>query len=117
MEEELIKKYISHPMVLTVFKQDIQKFNEFKLSNLYVDMLESIIDRFQQDYFRLKAEMYSKHHNEVKRLDTRNYKVNDELMEFTPEELKEITKVLMSEYLHGNNARRFERKDRTWKGS
>jgi hypothetical protein len=114
MEEELIKKYIAYPMAITIFKQDRDKFKASKLSNLYEDMIDSIIQRMQQDYFQLKAEMFSKHHIDIKRIDIGKYEVNKEIIEFTSKELKEMTRALMSDYLNGSKAAGFERMDRTW---
>jgi hypothetical protein len=114
MNRELINKYIAMPMAIKVFIQDIEKFNEFKLGNLYVDMLDSIIQRMHQDYFDLKAELISIHHVDVKKLDVGKYKINNEVVEFTPEELKKFTEEVMSDYLYGEKASSFERKERTW---
>lgn len=112
--EELIKRYITMPMAITVFKQDLEKFNEFKLGNLYLDMIESIIDRMTKDYLELQRKMYTKHHIDIKKIEKGKYQVNGEIMEFTSDELKDMTNQLMSEYLYGDKAGDFERKDRMW---
>lgn len=112
---ELIKKYIAYPLAVTVFKQDKDKFNDFKLGNLYLDMLDSIIERMQQDFYQLKAELLSKHHIDVQRIEVGKYKINGKIVEFTAEELKELTNQLMSEYLYGDKAAEFKRQERVWK--
>lgn len=114
MNLDIVKRYIAMPMAIQVFKQDIERFKEFKLGNLYQDMLESIIERMQQDFRQLKSELRSQH-IDVRKLDIGKYKVNNEVFEFTPEELKEMTSKLMSDYLYGENTEGFERMDRTWK--
>lgn len=114
MNNKLVKRYIAYPLAITVFKQDIEKFNQFRLGNLYEDMLESIIERMTKDYFNLKDELLFKYHINIKKIDKGKYQVNKEVMEFTSEELKKLTTQLMSEYLHGDNAAGFERINRTW---
>lgn len=114
MNIDIVKRYIAMPMAIKVFKQDKERFNEFKLGNLYEDMLDSIIERMQQDFFNLKDEMNSKHIN-LRKIDSLKYRVNGEVMEFSSEELKEMTGELMSEYLHGDKAGKFELKDRIQK--
>jgi hypothetical protein len=104
-------------MAITIFKQDIEKFKKVKLGNLYQDMLESIIERMQEDFYKLKDELRSRYRIDVQRLENGKYKVNDEVLEYTSEELKEFTSQLMSEYLYGDKAAGFERKDRAWKPS
>lgn len=112
--EELIKRYIAMPMAVAVFKQDKEKFSEFRLGNLYEDMLDAIIERMQQDYFHLKKELITKHHIDIKKIEKGKYEINKEIVEFTPEELKEMTREVMSDYLYGDHARGFERKNRVW---
>ncbi|MEN2465619.1 hypothetical protein [Ornithinibacillus sp. JPR2-1] len=112
---DLVKKFVAYPLAVTVFKQDKDKFNDFKLGNLYLDMLDSVIERMQRDFFQLKAELLSKHHIDVQRIEVGKYRVNGEIVEFSPEELKQLTNQLMSDYLYGDKAQGFERKDRIWK--
>ncbi|WP_096269416.1 hypothetical protein [Paucisalibacillus globulus] len=101
-------------MAIAVFKQDKEKFSEFQLRNLYEDMIDSIIERMHQDYFKIKTELLTKHHIEIKRIKKGKYEINKEMVEFKPEELKEMTKQLMTDYSHGKKAARFEVKDRPW---
>ncbi|WP_096269515.1 hypothetical protein [Paucisalibacillus globulus] len=101
-------------MAITVFKQDKEKFSEYQLRNLYEDMIDSIIERMQQDYFKIKTELLTKHHVDIKRIEKGKYEINKEIMEFSPEELKKFTENVMSDYLYGDNAAEFERKDRIW---
>lgn len=112
---DLIKNYIAYPFAVTVFKQDKGKFREFKLGNLYLDMLDSILERMHQDYYKVKAELLSKHHIDVQHLEIGKYKINGEIVEFSPEELKQMTNQLMSDYLYGDKAQEFERQERVWK--
>lgn len=112
--DDLIKQYIAYPMAISIFKQEKERFKEFKLGNLYLDMLDSIIERMQKGFYQLKSELYSVYHLDAKRLDKRKYKVNDHVVEFSPEELKKLTQKIMSDYLVGDNASNFQRKDRIW---
>jgi hypothetical protein len=112
---DLIKRFIAMPMAIKVFKQDLESFRKFKLGNLYQDMLESIVERMQEDFYKLKDELHSRYRIDVKRLENGKYKVNDEVIEYSSEELKGFTSSLMSEYLYGDSASGFERRDRIWK--
>ncbi|MEN2468185.1 hypothetical protein [Ornithinibacillus sp. JPR2-1] len=111
---DLINKYISYPLAVTVFKQDLERFKSFEVGNLYMDMVESIIERMHKDYYELKSDLISKHHIDIKRLGAGKYQINKEVVEFTSDELKKMTEELMSEYLHGDKATSFERKERMW---
>jgi hypothetical protein len=112
MELELIKKYIAMPMAIKVFQQDLHTFREFSIGNLYLDMVESIIVRLEKDFYKLKSELISEHHIDVRKLSNGKYKANNEVYDFTPEELKEMTSQVMSDYLYGDKAKKFERKER-----
>ncbi|MEN2468217.1 hypothetical protein [Ornithinibacillus sp. JPR2-1] len=112
---DLIKKYIAYPLAVTVFKQDLERFKSFEVGNLYMDMVESIIERMHKDFYQLKAELLSKHHIDVQHIEIGKYKINGEIVEFSPEELKQMTDELMSEYLYGSKAQGFERQERPWK--
>jgi hypothetical protein len=107
-----IRRYIALPLAITVIKQDKEKFEEFKLGNIYLDLLDSIIEEMHRDYLEIKALMYSKYHIDIKKIDNKTYKANNEVYEFTPEELKEMSSQIMSEYLNGEKAKKFERKER-----
>ncbi|MEN2765693.1 hypothetical protein [Ornithinibacillus xuwenensis] len=115
MSQEMLSKYIAMPMAIKVFKQDLENFKKVKLGNLYQDMLESIIERMQEDFYKLKDELHSRYRIDVKRLKNGKYTMNNELLEYSTEELKAFTSQLMSDYLYGDKARGFERKDRIWK--
>lgn len=112
--EDLIRKYIAIPMALTVFKQDKEEFSKYQLGNIYEDMIDSIVEQMHQDYFKIKTELLTKHHIDIKRIEKGKYEINKEIVEFSSEELKGFTQRVMSDYLHGENARGFERKDRIW---
>ncbi|SET84371.1 hypothetical protein SAMN05216389_1388 [Oceanobacillus limi] len=108
--DEQIKKFIAYPMAIKVLKDDLEKFEDFRLRNVYLDMLESIIERMQKDFYRLKGKMHN-----VRKNEDGTYNINGQVHQFTAEELKEMTEELMSEYLHGDKAKPFERKERVWK--
>lgn len=100
------------PMAIRVLKQDVESFRAFEIGSLYMDLAESIISRLEDDFLTLKAELYSVHHIEVRRLGNGKYKANNEILEFTSEELKEMTREVIEEYLM--NTKEIERKSRPW---
>ncbi|WP_047981739.1 hypothetical protein [Ornithinibacillus contaminans] len=109
-----VERYITYPMAIQVFKQDLQELKKFSLGNLYLDLVESIIKRMEQDFYKLKSELYSKNHIDVRRLNSKKYTINGKVIEYTSDELKEMTKQLMNEYLTGNKAETFIPTNRPW---
>jgi len=99
MNKELIDRYITLPMVINVFKQDQEHFKKFKMRSLYLDLLDAAIEKASQDFYELKSDMISKYHLDVKRIGKTTYNVNGEVIEYSAEELKEMTSELMDEYL------------------
>ncbi|GAB3051650.1 hypothetical protein [Virgibacillus ainsalahensis] len=114
MNKTIIKKYIAIPMAIKVFRQDQEKFKSYKIGNVYLDKLDAVINQLQHDLNNIKKQMYTVHHINIKRIDKSKYKVNNEIIEFTPDELREMTKKIMQEYLYGDEASDFETKERMW---
>lgn len=103
---------------IKVFRQDKEKFADFKFGNLYQDKIDSCLDNLQEDFNELKREMYAVHHLDVKYLGKEGnevrYAVNNEVITYSPEELRKMTEMVMEDYLIGSKATDFERKIRTW---
>ncbi|WP_200416429.1 hypothetical protein [Virgibacillus salexigens] len=114
MNKTLIKKYIAIPMAIKVFSQDLEKFKSYKMRNVYLDKLDAVIDQLQNDLNDIKKQIYTVHHINVRRIDKCKYKANNEIIEFTPDEMREMTKVVMQEYLYGSEASEFQAKERMW---
>lgn len=117
MDRDIINRYIAIPMAIKVFQQDQKEFQKFKIGNLYLDLLDSIIEQLKSDFLELKKEMYSFYHIDIKyvgRFDNvEQYKVNNRtIIEYTPGELKELTREIMEGYIYGDKAKPFERKER-----
>lgn len=111
MERKLIDRYITLPMAINVFKQDQDYFSKFKMGNIYLDWLDAAIDKASEDFYELKSDMISKYNLSVKRIGQTAYSVNGEVIEYSAEELKEMTSELMDEYLSVD----VEDKQRGWK--
>jgi hypothetical protein len=52
----------------------------------------------EEDFYKLKDELLIRYRIEVKRLENGKYMVNDEVIEYSSEELKGFTSSLMSDY-------------------
>lgn len=118
MNQDIINRYIAIPLAIKVFKQDQKEFQDFRIGNLYLDLLDCIIDQLKNDFLQLKKEMYSKYHLDIKYLGNQNdvekYKVNNkDIIEYTPAELKALTRNIMEEYLYKERTGPLERKVRT----
>ena len=99
----VVLRFITMPMAIQIFKQDKESFAASKVNMLYEDLFDSILNKLQNDFKKLKADMYSKHHMDVRYIGKENgmvkYSVNRSITEFTPEELRSKTGELMREYL------------------
>lgn len=98
MNKYLINKYITIPMAISVIKQDKEHFNPSKFNYVYQDLLDTAIKRMEQDFRKLQPKFY----NAVTHLDGTRYNVNGEIIEYTPDELKELTTETMKEYFKGS---------------
>lgn len=100
---DLVLKYITMPMAVKVFRDDKKYISSSKVNVLYYDLIDSILEELENDFKKLKADMYSKYHLDVKHLGKANgvvkYSVNKKVIEFTPNELRNETEALMKEYL------------------
>lgn len=105
-------------MAVKIFRADRENFIKSKVGNVYQDMLDSCIERMEKDFFKIKREMFSKYHLDIRYLGKENnivrYKVNNEVIKYTSEELKEMTSQIMKQYLYGNKAEPFKVKNRIW---
>ncbi|WP_087974302.1 hypothetical protein [Oceanobacillus rekensis] len=118
MDKDIVLRYITIPMAIKVFRQDKESFRHFKLGNLYLDKLDTVLQQLNKTFHQLKKEMYTIHHLDIRYLGKTDkevkYSVNNEVITFTPEELRLTTSEIMSEYLYGKSATPFERTERVW---
>lgn len=106
MNEELKKlaqDFIILPFVLKVFQQDKKRFNVFNTPNVYISMLEAVIEKIQKDIIATKQQLYTKYHLDIKRVGKTEYRWNSKgesgVFQYTSEELREMTKEKMEKYL------------------
>lgn len=115
MKKDLVLRFITMPMAITVFKQDKKHFKVSKVNVLFYDLIDSVLAKMEQDFRQMKADMYKKHHLDVRYLGEGNglvnYRVNQKMISFTPAELKEQTEKLMKEYMVNVEV---VRKNRIW---
>jgi len=118
MKNELIHQYITLPLAINVFRRDRNTFAHFKFGNVYQAKIDSCIDQLKNDFYNLKQEMYTKHHIDLKYLGKNKnevrYKMNREILIFSPNELRQMTRDVMRSYLYGNKAVPFEVGNRPW---
>lgn len=113
--KDVVLRFVTLPMTIKVFREDKKNFSESKIHVLYYDLIDAVLEKLESDFRQLKAEMYMKHHLDVRYLGKEGtqvkYRVNKEVITFTPDELKEKTEELMREYLTDI---KFERSERVW---
>ena len=107
MGKDLILKYITITLAIKVLKQDKEQFSKLKFGYLYQDLIDTAIKRMEQDYYHMKGKMY----NVVKRLDNTHYNIKGEVIEYTPEQLRDLTRKTIEEYFSGP----VEWKEHLWK--
>lgn len=118
MNKEIINRYITLPMAVKNIRVDREFFIKSKVGNVYQDMLDSCVERMEKEFYKIKQEMFSQYHLDIRYLGKENdvvrYKVNNEFIEYTSGELKEMTRQIMEQYLYGDKAEPFEVKNRIW---
>ncbi len=118
MNREVINKFIAIPLAIKVFRMDREQIKDFKTAHVYLDKLDAVLVKLQEDFNILKKDMYTLHHIDIKFLGKENgtvkYKANSEVITFTPEELKAMTSDLMRDHLYGEKAGEFPIQDRIW---
>lgn len=100
---ELIDRFIATSLAIKVFRRDYNLFADFKFRSVYQGKLDKIIEVLVQDFNDLRKDMYTVHHIDIKRLSDTKYRVRgkeiNEVVQFTPEQLKQMTSEIMDEYL------------------
>ncbi|RHW29442.1 hypothetical protein [Oceanobacillus profundus] len=116
---DIVNQFIATSLAIKIFKRDQTAFMDFKFFELYLDMTDAVIGRLQEDLNGLRKEMITKHHIDVRQINGTKYLVKgrdkNEEREYTPEELKQMTRVVMDRYLTGDKAAPFERQSGSWK--
>ena len=95
----LVLKYITLPMAIKIFNDDIQSFKVSKIAPVYFELIDSVLNQLQNDFNQLRTDMYTIYHLDVKRIDKLKYTVNKEVIEFSSEELRSATQKIMEEYI------------------
>ncbi|WBX80706.1 hypothetical protein PD280_02425 [Virgibacillus salarius] len=111
--KQLIQDFIVIPMAIKVYEQDKKLIAaDFTMANLYISMIDAVIDRLRQVQIETKKKLYTKYHVDVKRVGNTSYKWlsrgESGIIEFTPQELREMTRDIMEKYMYGT---KFKLKD------
>ncbi|WP_163527867.1 hypothetical protein [Halobacillus ihumii] len=118
MNREVINKFIAIPLAIKVFRMDREQVKDFKTAHVYLDKLDAVLVKLQEDFNTLKKDMYTVHHMDIRYLGKENdivkYRANNEVITFNAEELKMMTSDIMREYLYGAKAGEFPIQDRIW---
>lgn len=104
--DDLILRYVTMPMTIRIFKEDKESFKVSKMSMLYDDVFDSMIEALQHDYNELRKEMFTVHHLDIKRIGQLKYTVNQQVVEYTAAQLRDKTEELMNEYMRTTKIKR-----------
>src|SRR5690625_1228046 len=100
MNQYLISKFIALPIAISNLKQDKEHFASFKFGDVYIAKLDAVIKEMEKDFYKLKSELITKHHIEIRKIDRYSYSVNGEVIEYTPDQLKDMTEQVMKKYFN-----------------
>ncbi len=106
MNKELINKYIAIPLAISVLRLDRDEFKNFKNKNIYLDMVDSAIEKLEKDFYELRRIM---HHTHIKRMSALQYLVDGHTIKYTADELKEMTEDVMQEAISSMQLKEFNK--------
>ncbi len=121
MNKEVIADYVTIPMAIKVLRQDREVLSDFKMYRIYLSKMDAVLEQLQHDFNATKKHLYTVDHVKIsciEKSDTMKYNVRgngiNEVVEFTPSELRSLTSELMRDYLYGDKAIFTELKEDTW---
>ncbi|WP_339227848.1 hypothetical protein NSQ77_20040 [Oceanobacillus sp. FSL K6-2867] len=104
---DLVNQFIATSLAIKVFRRDKELFADFKFFELYQAKLDKIIEVLVQDFNNLRKDMYTVHHIDIKKISGTKYRIRGkekiEVIEYTPEQLKQMTSTIMNDYLLGKH--------------
>nr|WP_026681321.1 hypothetical protein [Priestia megaterium] len=102
--KQLIQDFITLPMAIKVYEQDKKLVEDFYMANIYISMFDANIERLKKEFIETKKKMYTNYHVDVKRVGKTSYKWlsrgQSGIIEYTPDELREMTKNIMGRYIY-----------------
>ncbi|GGJ62123.1 hypothetical protein [Virgibacillus salexigens] len=103
--KQLAQDFIILPFAVKVFEQDKILFKKSKQSIVYQSMIDAVIERIQEDMLATKQKLYTKYHLDIKRIGNTTYRWNSRgdngVIEYSSEDLKEMTSRTMKRYMKG----------------
>ncbi|WP_200415929.1 hypothetical protein [Virgibacillus salexigens] len=110
MNEELkrlAQDFIILPFAAKIFEQDRKRFTKFKQGIVYQSMIDAVIERIQKDMSATKQKLYTKYHLDIKRIGNTTYRWNSRgnsgVIEYSSDDLKEMTSQTMKRYMKGTD--------------
>ncbi|GGJ48406.1 hypothetical protein [Virgibacillus salexigens] len=110
MNEELkrlAQDFIILPFAAKIFEQDRKRFAKFKQGIVYQSMIDAVIERIQKDMSATKQKLYTKYHLDIKRIGNTTYRWNSRgnsgVIEYSSDDLKEMTSQTMKRYMKGTD--------------
>ncbi len=109
--DKLIKEYIVLPMAIKTLQHDREQFKGRNMLNIYWSKIDHIIKQMQERHNEVKHHLIGKHKTQVKAYKEgyrRIYVAGDITLEYTNDQLKEMTTALIRLYMYGKRATDFE---------
>lgn len=108
---QLIKEYIILPLAIKTLKHDRELFKGRSMLNVYWSKIDHVINQMQQRHNDVKRQLIVDHKVRVKAYkedSVRKYVAGDKTLEYTEDQLKDMTTSLVRTYLMGKRATDFE---------
>ncbi|GGJ76416.1 hypothetical protein [Virgibacillus salexigens] len=103
--KQLAQDFIILPFVLKVFKQDKKRFSKLKTANVYLSMIDALIERIHTELTATKQKLYTKYLLDIKRIGNTTYRWNSRgnsgTIKYSSEDLREMTREIMRRYMKG----------------
>lgn len=109
--DQLIKEYIILPMAIKAMQHDRELFKGRNALNIYWSMVDHAIDQMQQRHNEVKRQLVVDYKVKVKAYkdgNVRKYMAGDKTFEYTSDQLKDMTTVIIRTYLQGKRATDFD---------
>lgn len=94
MDKEM--QFIIIPLAMKVLQHDKRIFQSFKTYRVYESLIDSTIADMQRDLTKIG-------YRKIKSLDKTRYVINGRTVEFSPEELRQLTSEIVRKYFNKVN--------------
>ncbi|WP_077356043.1 hypothetical protein [Virgibacillus halodenitrificans] len=121
-KNELITLIITIPLATKVISREKIFVEDLYASNVYLDLMEAILEKIKNDLVMAKKNLHSFHKTIVQnpyKNDIKSYKVMTgqqyKVLYFTSNQLKQLTTNTILQYLYDEKIQPLKKRERKWK--